>query len=284
MSGTLAESEITVLFSELPQAHWFDMICRPIECDSLLIMQPQCRVQWSQVESSRAASTCRPWGKEEEGRGGDKPIDRCNRSVWQLFSYLVCSICVKSLSMFFLILFAIIIIIFMQFGIFFLVSVFLFFLTDLWSDVATVGGGRSSGKWMAPTTFNVFDGFISQMPTDTGRIDSYPNCIRTWSTSSNKLNSRFDWMNTRIHMQRYFFSTDSLAIVVLMKLFSGHFLAKKKNKKPAGDFWPLITDICSEALVFIILIIFYWYAICKDLKQKKKFKVSKLKSSAQQTT
>lgn len=83
-------------------------------------------------------------------------------------------------------------------------------------------------------------------------------------------------------MHRYFFSTDSLAIVVLMKLFSGHFLAKKK--KPAGDFWPLITDICSEALVFIILIIFYWYAICQDLQEKKKFKVSKLKSSAQQTT
>lgn len=47
--------------------------------------------------------------------------------------------------------------------------------------------GRSSAKWMAPTTFNVFDGFISQMPTDTGRIDSYPN--RSSSTSSNKLNS-----------------------------------------------------------------------------------------------
>lgn len=45
--------------------------------------------------------------------------------------------------------------------------------------------------------------------------------------------------------------------------------------QPAGDFWPLIADICSKALVFIILIIFYWYAICKDYKKVQGFEIKK---------
>lgn len=67
----------------------------------------------------------------------------------------------------------------------------------------------------------------------------------------------------------FFFSTDSLAIVVLMKLFWPF------SGQPAGDFWPLIADICSKALVFIILIIFYWYAICKDYKKVQGFEIKK---------
>lgn len=127
------------------------MICRPIECSSLLVMQPQCRVQWSRAKLSEAASTCRPCQPvkemvEEEEGGGDKPIDRCNRSVWQLFSYLVCSICVKSPFCFSLHSFShFIIIIFMQFGVSvfgfcFVLFFFFIYFQQIWSDVATVGG------------------------------------------------------------------------------------------------------------------------------------------------
>lgn len=205
MSGTLADSEITVLFSELPQAHWFDMICRPIECDLFLIMQPQCRVQWSQVKSSRIELQARA----DLGGRRRKEEEETNLSIDATVAFgnsfrISSAASASSLSLcFFSSFYLRLLLLFLCSLAFFLVSVFLFFLTDLWSDVATVGGGRSSGKWMAPTTFNVFDGFISQMPTDTGRIDSYPNCIRTWSTSSNKLNSLFDSIRLNEYSHTY---------------------------------------------------------------------------------
>lgn len=130
--------------------------------------------------------------------GVGKPIDRCNRNVWQLFSYLVCSICVKSLFCF--------VFLFPLFSHFICEYYYYFyavwrfgfvfiFLADLVRR-CDCRRGRSSAKWMAPTTFNVFDGFISQMPTDTGRIDSYPN-------RTNRVRVRISWIVIRLRLNEY---------------------------------------------------------------------------------
>lgn len=133
------------------------MICRPIECNSLLVMQPQCRVQWSRAKLSEAVSTCRPCQPvkemvEEEEGGGDKPIDRCNRSVWQLFSYHI-SFAASASSLRFVFLFTLFLILLLLFlcslAFRFSVSVLFFFYFIFLADLVRrcdCRRGRSSAK------------------------------------------------------------------------------------------------------------------------------------------
>lgn len=74
----------------------------------------------SRVATNRAASTCRPWGKEEEEGEEEKNLSIDATVAFGNSFRILFAASASSLSLcLFLILFAIIIIIFMQFGIFF---------------------------------------------------------------------------------------------------------------------------------------------------------------------
>lgn len=145
--------------------------------------------------------------------------------------------------------------------------VFFLYFQQIWSDVATVGGVEVQPNEWHPQRLMSLMVLLAKCRQTLAELIRIRIEVRVRVRISWIVAIQCDWMNTRtlVSLLHRLISHCCVDEVVFWP-FSG---------QPAGDFWPLITVVCSVALVFIIFIIFYWYAICQRLAKVQGFEIKK---------